>query len=608
MKHIISIVYLLIIGNTCSYAQKVKYDDLFVLLKAENYADADRFLRIFLVNKPDEPHANYSMAKMLHTYMNKENLIESSSRIVELADSAIMYFDKAEQLNTEKYVEKKHDDDYYAEFRRRDLRTGKFAVKLSDVQLDIEERKKEIVKFKADLSKLNQHFNASIAYYDSSYIAYGNLTNKAESINLLYFTSEADELQNLRDIALNYDSSIYNLNTYLIIMKGMGKNAISQKKVVNALENYPADGISKADFYGASIELWDYKSWAKSMLDVIGKQIYPLKARMIAYDKKLDDLTQEVIKDTLDARSATFRLATENVGRDLRDYDAKSLPAAIYNYRLSEINYRSTINFWLKELQDSLNVGLKIDGLNTLQKQLAGISKLTVLLREANSELQKKTYNEFLSNRYEDGIDNYIIEQFAFVHTDSVQLLSWYIEVNEQDKITLWHDDSISLEIGHEYQNLNSVKFSTVIVDSLSGRKLGFYAWTEYRNTLSLSFSISPSSRVLDTLYSVLINPKLTEGHVADLHYISDSLGVEKRVWVINSTEPDEEDGYTLQVFITDLTKGAGWDREFSVNEIPRTIKFDYSSHKISLLGESDVLIMILDEYGDKQELPADEG
>jgi len=607
MKHIFVIAVLSMSVST-GYAQKVKYDDLFILLQAENYRDADKFLRIYLGNDPKEPHANYSMAKMLQSYMNAENIITNSTRIVELADSVIIYYDNALRLNTEKYVEKKHDDDYYADFRRRDLRTGKFTVKLSDVQLDIEERKKKIEKFKVDLAMLHQHFNASIGYYDSCYIAYSNISKKVESKNLLYFTSGAVELQILRDIASNYDSSIYNLNTYLTIMKGMGKNAINQEKVVNTIENYPFDGQSKTDFYGPSIDIWDYKTWASSMLDVIGKQVYPLKARMVAYDEKLAELTVEVIRDTLDARPATFRLATENVGRDLEDYDSKSLPAAIFDYRISEINYRSMINYWFRDLQDTLDVGLKLDGLNSIKKQLAGLSRLTVLLDQANNDLQLRVYADFLSDRYEGSIDNYVRAQFSFVHSDSVQLLNWYTQVTAQDKITTWYNDSISLEIGNEYQNEESIKYSTMRIDSLNERKLGFYAWTKDKAAISLSFSISPSSRILDTLYSVPLHPKVTGDHVTNLHFLSDSLGVEKRVWVLNSSKPDGGAGYFLQVFTTDLSKGAGWDKEFRIKEIPRAIKFNFSSHKISFLGENDALLMILDEYGDKQELPSGGG
>jgi len=608
MKHIFIIVLFLTSGANRCFSQKVKYKDLFVLLNAENYNDADSYLRLFLAAEPDEPHANYSMGKMLQNYMYQENLIKSRVRILELADSSIIYFDKAAQLSTEKYVEKKHNDDYYAEFRKRDLRTGKFTVKLNTVQLDIENRKIEIVKFKDDAAKLNQYLEASISYYDSSYSIYENFTEVAENKNLLYFTTGADELQNLRNLASTYDSSVYNLDTYMTIMKEMGTNAISQTKTINPIEDYPTDGISKTDFYGPSIDIWNYKEWAKSTLDVVGKQIYPLKGRMIAYDKKLQELTEEVINDSIDARSAIFKLATENVGRDIRVYDAHSLPAAIYNYRIAEINYRSTINFWYKELIDTINVGLKIDGLTGLEKQLGGISKLAIQLREANNDIQTKIFNDFITERYEDenGIDIFVKEQLAFVHDDSIQLHDWLSKVKEQDKITIWQDDSISLLVGHEFINNDSIRFSTVLIDSLTERKLGFYAWIEDNKSLALSFSISPSSRVLDTLYTIPINPKLVEQRILNLQFLSDSLGVEKRVWVLSTTEPGKDASYILQVFITDLATGAGWDKEFSAKEIPRAVKFNHENHRISLLGDSDSPIMILDEYGDKQEISPD--
>jgi len=49
-----------------------------------------------------------------------------------------LFYDKAFKGITEKELRK--NDEYYEAYLRRDLRTGKFVIKLSDVQLDIDNK------------------------------------------------------------------------------------------------------------------------------------------------------------------------------------------------------------------------------------------------------------------------------------------------------------------------------------------------------------------------------------------------------------------------------------------------------------------------------------
>ena len=106
MKHIIIVGVLLFSTFIPGKSQKVKYKDLFILLKAENYSDGDRYLRAFLKEEPDHPSANYYMGRMLQSYLEDQDLVNNEDRIVELADSSVKYLNNALSLTTEKYVKK----------------------------------------------------------------------------------------------------------------------------------------------------------------------------------------------------------------------------------------------------------------------------------------------------------------------------------------------------------------------------------------------------------------------------------------------------------------------------------------------------------------------
>jgi hypothetical protein len=394
-------------------------------------------------------------------------------------------------------------------------------------------------------------------------------------------------------------------------MKEVGKKDMVQRVVEKPIEAYPLTNIVKPNFNAKIVEFWNFQEWAVNTEDVVLKQIYPLKKRMVSFDTRLFELHDRIIKDSLDARPEIFRLATENVAREIVEFDELALPAAIYNYRIAEINIHSAINYWFKEVADTTHVGVKLDVLEDVRNQQRGNVTLLKTLLDANNAIERSIFKEFIAERYQDdnGMTEFIRLQTIDVQNDSLLLDKLLAKVREEDKYAYWHKESIALEAGSQISNPDSNKFSTLIIDSLSDRVLGFYAWMESTGSLSLSFGISPSSRALDTLYTVQINPLVINGQeLVNLQYLSDSLTANQRIWVFNATEPDVDANYPIQVFTTDLSQGAGWNKEYSVSEIPKGIKFDETNQTVSLIGNNEDVLIVLDENGDKQESLESEG
>ncbi len=604
MKHIYITTAFVLLSLVPAVGQKVKYKDLFVLLNAENYRDADVFLRRFLAAEPEHPHANYSMGKMLQTYMLAQEPLQNSARIMELADSAILYYQKARGVLTEKFV-KKHDDDYFVEFRRRDLRTGKFNVKLSDIQLDMDGRIKAIEDYTSWVGSIKQHFSAARANYDSCRAAYQHYVAKAPDRVSFYFTISDTDLQNLKKLSILYDSAIYHLNTYRTTLKDMGKKDRVQTIKIKEIVKYPEDGTEAADFNAKEITLWNYGAWAETMHDIVARKIYPLKDRIIAYDKQLMDLHNEVIDDSLDARSKTFRLATENVGRELSEYGDPTLPAAIFNYRIAEINYHSAVNHMHKEVLNSPDMQVKYDALKDLTAQLAGISRLVLRLKEANNDRQKFIFKDYIASRYQDndGLDRFVQEQVEFVAFDSIQLQNWYKLVDEQDKFVIWNTDSIPLVPGEQLLNFHDkVRYTTVFVDSIAERTLGFYAWQEKIDSLSLLFGVAPASRMIDSLFAVTIDPKLVVQRTSNIAYLTDTLGNKQRVWALTAEDKAGKANFLVQAFVTDPHSGLRWNKVFHLKKQPVTIRYDADPGQILLIDDKEKPILVLNKDGEEQD------
>jgi len=169
-------------------AQKIKYKDLFVLLNAKNYDQAEPFLRKFIAQEPDHPNANFNFALFYQYILSNKDILKETEDYTAYSDSAVLYFRKASELISEKEI-KKHDD-YYQDYYRRDLRTGKYGVKLADVLFDIENLIEQIKAGKEGAIKLKKHFELAVQNYDSAHSIFKHFTSGF--INYQHFLFTAD--------------------------------------------------------------------------------------------------------------------------------------------------------------------------------------------------------------------------------------------------------------------------------------------------------------------------------------------------------------------------------------------------------------------------------
>src|SRR4051812_3175276 len=119
-------------------AQKVKYKDIFGLLSTKQYELAEPFLKKYLKENDDNPNAYLYMGIIFQEKSLKMDVLKQTDLVLKNIDSSVLFLDKAYKIIDEREVRK--NKDYYQAYNRRDLRTGEFGVKLSDIQFDVEKK------------------------------------------------------------------------------------------------------------------------------------------------------------------------------------------------------------------------------------------------------------------------------------------------------------------------------------------------------------------------------------------------------------------------------------------------------------------------------------
>src|SRR4030095_3869064 len=122
----------------------------------------------------------------------KDDVLKQTKRTIATMDSAIIYYDKAYKTVTEKEI--KRNSEFYQAYNRRDLRTGEFGVKLSDIQFDLE-KKMEGLKERIDRIKMVKfYFALSDSMYRKSNALYKSIQERFPAEREFYLMADENSM------------------------------------------------------------------------------------------------------------------------------------------------------------------------------------------------------------------------------------------------------------------------------------------------------------------------------------------------------------------------------------------------------------------------------
>jgi hypothetical protein len=397
MSNRLYIVVILVLFSFEAQAQKVKYKDLIVLLTSKQFDKSEPFLKRYLRENNDNPNAFLYMGIIFQEKALKDDPLLHSESVCATIDSALVNYDKAYQTITDKELRK--NDEYYEPYMRRDLRTGKFVIKLSDVQLDVENRTRSLKERKEKTKLLKTHFAEASSAYAKANGIYQSLQTKYGSEKEFFLRSDEEMTTTLKRLAAVFDSSIQAFDKYKAVSKELGKTGHNQVLSLQEIKDLKRDGSSEADFVKDDLKIWDYQRWSLQSIDIIDKEINPLRDHLVAYDIEINKYRAELEKDSVSVKKDLAFLVKKMESGKLKKYDPNPMPLSLFSMKVAELEYRSDM-ILNKAFHDTADVRLRLAAAKMEVADLKILDSLSTLLTKRNFSDEEKDYKHFISKSY----------------------------------------------------------------------------------------------------------------------------------------------------------------------------------------------------------------
>lgn len=563
------------------YGQKVKYKDIWGLLSTKQYEAAEPFLKKYLQEITDNPNAFLYRGIIFQEKSQKDDVLKQTRRVIATMDSAIIFYDKAYKTITEKEI--KRNSEFYQAYNRRDLRTGEFGVKLSDIQFDLE-KKMEGLRERIDRVKMVKYYFAlSDSLYKKSNALFRSMQENCPGEKEFYLRANEHTLQVLATLSVRFDSCMKAFDNYKSSSATIGKSGYNQTLSLQEISDFKKDGTAAANFYNDDLQIWDYKKFASKARHAIETDIIPMRQNLVSYDIEINKIRERFDHDSVSVKNDLTSLIDKLLLEQLKKYDKEPLPMEIFTLKISDLEYRSTV-IENKLARDSANIHLRLNMLNKEVRFLNKLDSIATRLSTANLDSKVIDYEFFIKNTfsttavlksYINGLMEYAGREKKIKEADlavSKKALMWL--VNGSDSIPLFQDNAKS--------NFKPL----VIMDEK------YTAGLHYSDSLNPSgylFTIN-ASRVPDVKVSFPVEkPNFKQSQLASSKAIAFSDAAGQIYFVlIFSDRGNHDNKFAATLAKIYRSDGLAWSMNYHLGFVPREISFKAESGELTIKGDDN--------------------
>lgn len=421
MRKIVIILFITLLALP-SLAQR--YKDVFpAIANASSDEEALSLIKTYMIEDLDHPNANLRLALIYEKRYKNADPLTQYDRAIANAEEAALRFIKAQAVVDDKDVRK--NTGWYANFSTGMDSKGRAVVEFTDVQRKMKNGYDSAKIFIETIPPIYKAFTESVDYYDRAIKLFASINGEYTSLDKLLLLYDEELNQQLEQLKIYYDSSLYHLDNYLALTKAYPIKGYNQSYTIKPIKTYRLEGLlTSPNFLVNNIEIWNYKEWANTVQNSVSSDITNLRQTLEQAEIRLNKELKTIASRNYEAPYEPYRI-TKKLEFDLRKFDTESLPVALLKYKEFKQELLLKNNLVL-DFDSTLSTGIQNVYYGELIYHSLDADSLIKTVNERIDEESIKKYPEYLKTYYSgtEGLKKFVSEEQSL----SKSLLSKSVE------------------------------------------------------------------------------------------------------------------------------------------------------------------------------------
>lgn len=448
-----------LLSDYSAFAQKIKYKNLFPILQSKDYVVAEPLLIAYLQDTQDEANPYFYLGEILSGKLDSTAIFPTPKTYDSLADNAILAYKKAISLVDEKEVRK--NDEFYMAYNRRDLRTGKFGIKISDIHLDYEEKIDIVLKRKGLVAQIHQQKKQIDLVTTALNGKTESLVSKFQDEQSFYFQSNSEDHQNIQVITSEFAELEKLIEDYISKLKSLNNSLHHPQLEVNSISRWTELGVQQLDLESSPIVLIAIDEFLVKKLTRVQNEILPLKVLLEKTDEQLNNniLIHQNLSDSSQIKQDTL---PATLVQQLSQFDENALPLKVLKFKQQKKQLAILSNEKLfPVLTDSSNVFQRSKALSQYKLKLEEMLKTITSIQQSANEKALADFS-FYFERLKPSFEGYFMTELTVAQKQLENVLKHCLLLESANQFFKYKNDTIYLT-----RDIAEMNKSEKVVDTL---------------------------------------------------------------------------------------------------------------------------------------------
>ncbi len=350
-KHIITLV--LVIFSISLFAQNVKYDDIIDIVKQGDTQKAYSLLFDYQQKNPDFANTYFQLGNITYSWaINSDPLTDLAQTEYYIYHTKLFYGLAKSNLLKQDHDARKNDDFYKTipELSSIDKLDNPIVIDFIDKRIE------KIEEYDKNMHKSVDLFQHLVKSYDKTIFAFFQIINQYNNLNNIYLQPKSTTLKFTNNLILLYDSTLNYYQLYKNSITNYPLKDYNQFLIETPINTYRLQGVISTNFLNDSIQIWDFKSWAKQIQTKLNTDISHFRETISKTNKELVDKDTKLSRATNFSNSFQKYILDQKAIFEIEKYDYNSIITSLFQYRKAKIDflvqlrrfYNDTSNYSIK--------------------------------------------------------------------------------------------------------------------------------------------------------------------------------------------------------------------------------------------------------------------
>ncbi len=330
------LLFLIIILNipVLLLSQDVKYKDLMEMLPKQSDITKHNMLKAYQQQDPYHANTYYQLANVAYRLAQTIDPLKQYEEYNYFARHTEIYLGLCRNYLDSRNMRQQRD--YY-----KDIELPEDARKVEEehVRAYIKQQLKEVKSMRNDIDNIYKYFNASINNYTKSNSLFRKINGSFSKIKNIYLKADNQLISDINKVEKYYDSTVYYLNAFQKALKKRPIQNYNQQYQVLPIITYRLEGLTTADFFNNTFNIWNYRAWTDSLLTTIQNPVVKLREDIRVQQKLINEEFNKLKYAQKKGKKINPFRVDEKLTNRIGKYDFNSMVVNLFNYEEDRINY-----------------------------------------------------------------------------------------------------------------------------------------------------------------------------------------------------------------------------------------------------------------------------